>query len=169
MFLFLEQTLWFWAGSCFGFLEWQDGVQIAWFSCYFNGFLTRSSFKIFLCSWGFLGHGRNTVSRVLFRKGELTDFYGKLAEFCDKLCKFAPTHKCWLKGTHRALSPELGSTLCCGSTCFFICCRLICPRLLTFVARRFQGKFLFFLRWPPPDPSPTPSPCKLPSSAKTKE
>ena len=40
-----------------------------------------------------LGNGRNTVSRVLFRKRELTEFCGKLGEFCEKLSEFAVTHK----------------------------------------------------------------------------
>ena len=40
-----------------------------------------------------LGNGRNTVSRVLFRRRELTEFYGKLGEFCEKLGEFALMHK----------------------------------------------------------------------------
>ena len=36
-----------------------------------------------------LGNGRNTVSRVLFRKRELTEFCGKLGEFWEKLGEFA--------------------------------------------------------------------------------
>ena len=40
-----------------------------------------------------LGNGRNTVSRVLFRRRELTEFYGKLGEFCEKLGEFALAHK----------------------------------------------------------------------------
>ena len=40
-----------------------------------------------------LGNGRNTVSRVLFRRRELTEFYSKLGEFCDKLGEFALAHK----------------------------------------------------------------------------
>ena len=36
-----------------------------------------------------LGNGRNTVSRVLFRRRELTEFCGKLGEFCEKLGEFA--------------------------------------------------------------------------------
>ena len=40
-----------------------------------------------------LGIGRNTVSRVLFRKKELTEFCAKLAEFRRKLCEFALAHK----------------------------------------------------------------------------
>ena len=31
-----------------------------------------------------VGNGRNTVSRVLFRRRELTEFRGKLGEFCEK-------------------------------------------------------------------------------------
>ena len=42
---------------------------------------------------GLLGNGRNTVSRVLFRRRELTEFYGKLGEFCEKLGEFALAHK----------------------------------------------------------------------------
>ena len=34
--------------------------------------------------WGFLGNGRNTLSRALFRKRELTEFCGNLSEFCNK-------------------------------------------------------------------------------------
>ena len=41
----------------------------------------------------FVGNGWNTVSRVLFRKCELTEFCGKLGEFCEKLGEFACTHK----------------------------------------------------------------------------
>ena len=40
-----------------------------------------------------IGNGRNTVSRVLFRKRELTEFCGKLGEFCQKLGEFAFAHK----------------------------------------------------------------------------
>ena len=40
-----------------------------------------------------LGNGRNTVSRVLFRRRELTEFRGKLGEFCEKLGEFALAHK----------------------------------------------------------------------------
>ena len=40
-----------------------------------------------------LGNGRNTVSRVLFRKRELTEFCGKLGELCVKLGEFALAHK----------------------------------------------------------------------------
>ena len=40
-----------------------------------------------------LGNGRNTVSRVLFRRRELTKFYGKLGEFGGKLGEFAFAHK----------------------------------------------------------------------------
>ena len=36
-----------------------------------------------------VGNGRNTVSRVLFRNRELTEFCGKLGEFCETL---AHTH-----------------------------------------------------------------------------
>ena len=40
-----------------------------------------------------IGNGRNTVSRVLFQRRELTEFYGKLSEFCEKLGEFALAHK----------------------------------------------------------------------------
>ena len=40
-----------------------------------------------------LGNGRNIVSRVLFRRRELTEFYGKLGEFWGKLGEFALAHK----------------------------------------------------------------------------
>ena len=41
-----------------------------------------------------LGNGRNTVSRLLFQKRELTKFCGKLGEFCEKkLGEFALAHK----------------------------------------------------------------------------
>ena len=36
---------------------------------------------------------RATVSRVLFRKRELTEFCVKLAEFCEKLGEFVLAHK----------------------------------------------------------------------------
>ena len=42
---------------------------------------------------GTIGNGRNTVSRVLFRRRELTEFWGKLGEFWGKLGEFAFTHK----------------------------------------------------------------------------
>ena len=35
-----------------------------------------------------VGKGRNTVSGVLFRKRELTEFCAKLGEFCKKLSEF---------------------------------------------------------------------------------
>ena len=40
-----------------------------------------------------LGNGRNTVSRVLFRRRELTELCGKLGEFCEKLGEFALAHE----------------------------------------------------------------------------
>ena len=40
-----------------------------------------------------IGNGRNTVSRVLFRKRELTEFCRKLGEFWEKLGEFALAHK----------------------------------------------------------------------------
>ena len=40
-----------------------------------------------------IGIGRNTVSRVLFRRRELTEFCGKLGEFCQKLGELAFAHK----------------------------------------------------------------------------
>ena len=39
-----------------------------------------------------LGNRRNTVSRVLCRKRELTKFCGKLGEFCEKLAESALAH-----------------------------------------------------------------------------
>ena len=39
-----------------------------------------------------LGNGQNTVSRVLFRKRELTEFLGELCEFFDKLGELAFAH-----------------------------------------------------------------------------
>ena len=39
-----------------------------------------------------IANGRNTVSRVLFRKRELTEFCGKLGEFCERLGEFAFAH-----------------------------------------------------------------------------
>ena len=46
-----------------------------------------------VCSKAFLGNGRNTVSRALFRKRELTEFFAKLVEFYKKLGEFALAHK----------------------------------------------------------------------------
>ena len=46
-----------------------------------------------MCLHGKFGNGRNIVSRVLFRKSELTEFYGKLGEFCEELGEFAFAHK----------------------------------------------------------------------------
>ena len=43
-----------------------------------------------------LGNGRNTVSRVLFRKREFTEFWGKLGEFCTKLGEFG-TKTRWVR------------------------------------------------------------------------
>ena len=40
-----------------------------------------------------LGNGWNTVSRVLVRKRELTEFCGKLGEFWKKLGEFVMAHK----------------------------------------------------------------------------
>ena len=48
---------------------------------------------VFLRTTTFVGSGRNTVSRVLFRRRELTEFWGKLGEFCEELGEFAFTHK----------------------------------------------------------------------------
>ena len=58
--------------------------------------------KISCCSFGFLGNGRNTVSRVLFRKRELTvtEFRAKLGEFCKRLAEFVLAHNKRLNGTH---------------------------------------------------------------------
>ena len=47
-----------------------------------------------------LGNGRNTVSRVLFRRRELTEFCGKLGEFCDKLGESLWHTNNRLGGTH---------------------------------------------------------------------
>ena len=49
--------------------------------------------QTFFHSRSFLGNGRNTVSRVLFRKTELTEFCRKLGEFWEKLGEFAFSHK----------------------------------------------------------------------------
>ena len=58
-----------------------------------------------------LGNGRNTFTRVLFRKRELTEFCGKLGEFCDKLGEVYLWHtNNRLRGTHWALSLELGES-----------------------------------------------------------
>ena len=35
------------------------------------------------------GNGRHTVSRALFQRRELTEFCGKLCEFCEKLGELA--------------------------------------------------------------------------------
>ena len=80
-----------------------------------NKLTTRRKFTIaqwfaiatLLCGYHFLGNGRNTVSRVLFRKRELAEFGSKLDEFCEKLGEFALAHKYRLKGTHWVLCPEL--------------------------------------------------------------
>ena len=48
----------------------------------------------------YLGNGRNAVSRVLFRKRELTEFWGKLGEFCEKLGESALHKNFTLRGTH---------------------------------------------------------------------
>ena len=40
-----------------------------------------------------LGNGRNTVSRVLFRKKKLTEFCAELGEFWEKLGEFALAYK----------------------------------------------------------------------------
>ena len=40
-----------------------------------------------------VGNGQYAVSRVLFRKRELTEFCAKLGEFCEKLGEFALAHK----------------------------------------------------------------------------
>ena len=51
--------------------------------------------SIFLGNRGSIRNGPNTISRVLFRKRELTrsEFWRKLGEFCEKLGEFALTHK----------------------------------------------------------------------------
>ena len=46
--------------------------------------------KLSFCNFSGL---KNTVSRVLFRNRELTEFCSKLAEFCEKLGEFAVAHK----------------------------------------------------------------------------
>ena len=61
----------------------------------------------------FRKRARNTVSRVLWVREEnslsLTEFWGKLGEFCEKLGEFALSHKFYrLRGTHWVLSPEHG-------------------------------------------------------------
>ena len=48
-----------------------------------------------------VGNRRNTVSRVLFGKRELTEFCGKLCEFFEKLTEFTLAHIInRLGGTH---------------------------------------------------------------------
>ena len=55
-----------------------------------------------------IGNGRNTVSRVLFRKRELTEFGSRLSEFWKKNSVTSLGHTSYrLRGTHWALSPEL--------------------------------------------------------------
>ena len=58
---------------------------------------SESSLVLFVRFFGFvspsLGNGRNTVSRVLFQKRELTEFCGRFGEFCEKLDGFALVHK----------------------------------------------------------------------------
>ena len=55
-----------------------------------------------------LGNGRNTVSRVLFRRRELTEFWGKLGEFWGKLGEFGlHTNKGWEELTDwNSVSPK---------------------------------------------------------------
>ena len=55
---------------------------------------------------GFLGNKQNTVSWVLFRKRELTEFCGELGEFCEKLGKFGHANN-RLNVTHWVRSTEL--------------------------------------------------------------
>ena len=50
-----------------------------------------------------VGNGRN--SRALFQKRELTEFWGKLCEFGEKLGEFALAYKDRLRGTTK-LSPR---------------------------------------------------------------
>ena len=52
-----------------------------------------SLWNIFSSPWVSLGNGRNTVSRVLFRRRELTEFCGKLDEFCEEHGESALAHK----------------------------------------------------------------------------
>ena len=56
---------------------------------------------------GSVGNGRNTDSRVLFRKRELTEFCGKLGEFCEKLGEFEFTHKKKAERNSRSSLPKL--------------------------------------------------------------
>ena len=62
--------------------------------------VSGKAFKVF--SWpapsaemcrGILGNGRNTVSRVLFRKREFTEFCSNFGEFGEELGEFAFAHK----------------------------------------------------------------------------
>ena len=65
---------------------------------YFYG---RGHFSDFALLTETIGNGRNTVSSVLFRKRELTEFCSKLGEFWEKLGEFALAHtNRRLKGTH---------------------------------------------------------------------
>ena len=45
------------------------------------------------CTSLIVGNRQNTVSRVLFRMRELTEFCGKRGEFCENLGEFALAHK----------------------------------------------------------------------------
>ena len=61
-----------------------------------------------------LGNGRNTVSRLPFRKRELTEFCAELAEFSEELSEVAFAHKNYLealsslRGIRRGQKNSLG-------------------------------------------------------------
>ena len=56
-----------------------------------------------------IGNGRNAVSRVLFRKRELSEFCGKPGEFCEKLGEFALAHTHTCKAERNSLSSLRGT------------------------------------------------------------
>ena len=70
----------------------EDFCVKCWSQLAFWGFQFLLNWAPFWGSYS-LGNGWNTVSRVLFRRRELTEFYGKLGEFCEELGEFALAHK----------------------------------------------------------------------------
>ena len=70
-------------------------IGVLWAGLRVSMWITHVGGKFREFALAYIGNGRNTVSRVLFRTKELTEFWGKLGEFCEKLGEFALSHKGW--------------------------------------------------------------------------
>ena len=77
------------------FQSWDEGYPGFWFPDVSGISCPNTYLYLFIRTENLrkLAKGQNTVSRVLFRKREITEFCGKLGDFCQKLGELALTHQ----------------------------------------------------------------------------